>query len=84
VRSRFISDILTGSNRPTWFCVGHLGNLGYHKTLDAGKGVYIGSSDIDALRAMCREFGRRLNSFLISAPATSLKHADELLAAIGE
>ena len=28
MRSRFISDILTGSNRATWFCVGHLGNIG--------------------------------------------------------
>jgi hypothetical protein len=34
VRSRFISDILTGSNRATWFCVGHLGNLGSGWTFD--------------------------------------------------
>ena len=28
VRSSF-SDSLTGNSRATWFCVGHLGNLGY-------------------------------------------------------
>ena len=56
----------------------------YHKTVDAGKGVYIGSSHVDALRAMRCEFGRRLNSFVILAPATLLKHADELSAAVGE
>jgi len=53
----------------------------YHKTVDAGKRVYVGGcSGIDQLRALRREFGGKLNQFLISMWLPDAAQADEALA----
>jgi 5-methyltetrahydrofolate--homocysteine methyltransferase len=53
----------------------------YHKTLEAGKKVMISVRDVERLRALRREFGRRLHDFHITARAETLAEAEELIRA---
>ena len=55
----------------------------YHKTLDSGKRVYVHLSQADpmgSLRAMKREFGTQLQSFLLVVRADSVAEAEAMLA----
>jgi 5-methyltetrahydrofolate--homocysteine methyltransferase len=49
----------------------------YHKTIDAGKKVMISASSSDELRALKREFGRKLNQFSIGMYSWHLREAQE-------
>lgn len=54
----------------------------YHKTIDAGKKIFIHiSDDPSEFRALQREFGPRLRSFALSIGLRSLKEAQDRLAA---
>lgn len=56
----------------------------YHKTVDAGKKVYLGEcSGIESLRALKREFGPKLKQFLIGWHAGSLSEAEEFIRIAG-
>ena len=61
-------------DHPRWWPI-------FHKTLDAGKAIDIACDSVEGMHALRREFGRRLNRFLILVPAQSLQHAHEILAA---
>ena len=56
----------------------------YHKTIDAGKGVFIGSGDFDGLMRMKKEFGPKLKRFLIGywAGGLSVKDAQKVIDAV--
>jgi len=51
----------------------------YHRTIEAGKGVYIGCSDLDGILAMKEEFGDGFKRFMIGTQAGSLQQAEEIL-----
>jgi hypothetical protein len=51
----------------------------YHKTVEAGKKVMIGVEDVEGLLALRREFGPKLNQFLIQMRAGSLEDAEGIL-----
>ena len=51
----------------------------YHKTVDAGKKLFIGCDTIDTLKALRKEFGPKLRQFLIGMPADTPEQADEIL-----
>ena len=53
----------------------------HHKTLDAGKKLFITCSGLDSLRALRREFGQKLNQCLLSIGAETGQQADRILAA---
>ena len=63
-----------GPENPRWWPL-------YHKTIDAGKKVYIGwfRQPRQALLALKREFGSKLKQFLISLAVSSRAEAEELL-----
>jgi hypothetical protein len=56
----------------------------YHKTVEAGKKVMIGVGDVESLTAMQREFGHKLNQFLIQMRAESLREAEEILRLVSD
>ena len=56
----------------------------YHKTIEAGKKIYIGCDTIETLKALKREFGMGLKQFLISMWAPLPEHAEEILKVAGE
>ena len=56
----------------------------YHKTIEAGKKVYVGVSSLEELRGLKREFGPRLKQFLISLGAGSRPQADEILRLVSD
>ncbi|MGQ9681728.1 MAG: hypothetical protein ACUVX9_04230 [Anaerolineae bacterium] len=49
----------------------------FHKTVEAGKKVYIACASAEGLRALKHEFGPRLKQFLIGHNAASLAEAEE-------
>lgn len=51
----------------------------YHKTVDAGKKMLIGCSNLENLKALRREFGGGLKSFLINMRVSNLEQANEVL-----
>jgi 5-methyltetrahydrofolate--homocysteine methyltransferase len=52
----------------------------YHKSIDAGKKLFVHSCEgVDSLKAMKREFGERLNQFLIVYEAPTLAQAQVFL-----
>jgi 5-methyltetrahydrofolate--homocysteine methyltransferase len=51
----------------------------YHKTVEAGKKIYIGCEDAERLAALKREFGPKLKQFLIGIRAGSLAQADDII-----
>ncbi|MDD5707681.1 MAG: hypothetical protein PHR35_17310 [Kiritimatiellae bacterium] len=51
----------------------------HHKTIDAGKKVFIACHSLEGLRALKREFGSRLKQFLIGMTAESVPQAAEIL-----
>ena len=53
----------------------------HHKTLDAGKKLYLGCTSLDSMKAMRREFGKQLNQCLIGTGAQTHKDAERLIAA---
>jgi len=63
-----------GPESPRWWPL-------YHKTIDAGKKVYIGGfrQPRQALLALKREFGPKLKQFLIGLAVSSRAEAEELL-----
>jgi len=56
----------------------------FHKTVDAGKRVFIGLSNIAQLRPLKNEFGEKLNSFMIGMGATSEQQGREILDLVSE
>ena len=50
----------------------------YHKTVEAGKKVFLMGASIEGLEALKREFGRKLRQFMIRMQAKSLKEADAI------
>ncbi len=55
----------------------------YHKTVEAGKKVFLGFGGEDNLRALKREFGPKLNRFLLNLWANSPAEAQRLLELAG-
>ena len=51
----------------------------YHKTIEAGKKVMIGVTDVECLLALRQEFGRHLGQFLIQMRAESPEQAEDIL-----
>jgi hypothetical protein len=51
----------------------------YHKTVEAGKKLVINCDNIETLKAMKKEFGPKLNQFLINMGARTPEHAEEIL-----
>jgi 5-methyltetrahydrofolate--homocysteine methyltransferase len=51
----------------------------YHKTLDAGKKVFISGGGRDELLALKREFGAKSKGMLISTNASSVQEGEELV-----
>ncbi len=51
----------------------------YHKSLAAGKKLYVSCDTLEDLKAMKREFGPKLKQFMIIMYAKSLQAADEIL-----
>jgi 5-methyltetrahydrofolate--homocysteine methyltransferase len=57
----------------------------FHKTLDAGRMIMISDwFPPDKLAAMKREFGRKLNRFLLGLEAASQRDADELIRIVSD
>ena len=52
----------------------------YHKTIEAGKKLYIGEVTLDGLRALAREFGPRLRRFLIGMSVAGPREAERAIA----
>jgi 5-methyltetrahydrofolate--homocysteine methyltransferase len=52
----------------------------YHRTLDAGKKVYIWLDGAESLLRLKKEFGSKYKNFLLSMHANSRKEAEEILA----
>jgi hypothetical protein len=57
---------------PRWFPL-------HHKTIEAGKKVFIACPDVDTLKILKREFGRDLNNFLLTHSAQSPAEAEDFL-----
>jgi 5-methyltetrahydrofolate--homocysteine methyltransferase len=54
----------------------------YHRILDAGKKVYSYSCDgVDGLHALQREFGPQFRQFMIGISASTIREAEEIIAA---
>ena len=51
----------------------------YHKTVEAGKKVFIGVDTLDTLRRIKREFGTRMKQFLIGIGVNSLQEGEEMI-----
>ncbi len=54
----------------------------YHKTVEAGKKVFIHLESVDDVRALKREFGPKLHHFFLSLGVSSLREAEEVLALV--
>ncbi len=53
----------------------------YHKTIEAGKNVFIGIGGVEQLLSLKREFGPKLQRFILNMDARSVAEAEELLKA---
>ena len=51
----------------------------YHKTIDAGKKVFIGIGGAEDLKTLKREFGPKLKQFLLGTGAKTPEQAEEML-----
>ena len=51
----------------------------FHKTLDAGKKLYIGADNTEQLLALKKEFGKQCKGFLINMWASTPRQAQEYL-----
>jgi len=51
----------------------------YHKTVEAGKKVFIGIGDAGSLETLKREFGAKLKQFLLAVGAPTREKGEELL-----
>ena len=56
----------------------------YHKTVDAGKKVFIGAGTIEELKAMKKEFGQYLKQFYLAMGVASPKEAEQVLAMVSD
>jgi hypothetical protein len=56
----------------------------YHRTVDAGKRIFIGGGDLEALRRLRKEFGAKLKLFLIAFSAQSESQAEEALRVVAD
>jgi hypothetical protein len=63
----------TGSRR--WYPL-------YHKTIDAGKKVFLYMETIEEFEALAHEFGRKLKQFYLIVQAPSIKEANRLIALV--
>ncbi|MDP6118983.1 MAG: hypothetical protein QGG53_44535, partial [Planctomycetota bacterium] len=64
------------SNKPSWHrCWWPI----YHKTVDAGKKLFIQCNSEENLRALKTEFAHKLKQFLIGMSADSPEQAEQLL-----
>ncbi len=53
----------------------------YHKTIEAGKNVFIGIWGMEQLQSLKREFGPKFQRFILNMGARSVEEAEELLRA---
>ena len=51
----------------------------YHKTIDAGKKIYIGCDTLEDLKTLKKEFGRKFKDFLIGMSLEKPEQAEEIL-----
>ncbi|NQU42407.1 hypothetical protein HQ520_03925 [bacterium] len=51
----------------------------YHKTIEAGKAIYIGISSLEEARTLKREFGPKLKRFVLVSRAKNLHEAEEFI-----
>ena len=56
----------------------------YHKSIEAGKKLYIACDTVERLKGLKREFGLGLKQFLIAMGAESPQQAEEILATASE
>ena len=56
----------------------------YHKTIDAGKKLFIRCDTIENLKALKGEFSQGLNQFIIEMGAGSRKQAEEILKLVSD
>ena len=56
----------------------------YHKTLDAGKNVLIGGTTKEELIALKKEFGRKLNRFVLGMRVETVEEGEKMLALASE
>lgn len=56
----------------------------FHKTIEAGKKVYIGGVSLDDLAALRREFGHQLHEFLLGVSCGSLREAERALQIVSD
>lgn len=56
----------------------------YHKTIDAGKGVFIACDTVENLKALKEEFGQGLKRFMISMEAKSRRQGEEILKLVSD
>jgi len=56
----------------------------YHKTIEAGKGMYVLAESVDDLIALKREFGQKLKRFYITLSVPSLAEAERALAVVSD
>jgi len=54
----------------------------YHKTIDAGKKIYIGCDTLEDLKTLKKEFGRELKEFMISTLLEKPEQAEEVMEAV--
>ncbi len=51
----------------------------YHKTIDAGKKIYIGCDTLEDLKTLKKEFGRKFKDFLLGMSLEKPEQAKEIL-----
>jgi len=56
----------------------------YHKSVEAGKKLFVSCDNAESLKALKREFGPKLKQFMIVMGAKTLAQADELLKIAGD
>jgi len=56
----------------------------YHKTIEAGKGVFIACDTVENLKALREEFGQGLKRFIISMEAKSRRQGEEILKMVSD
>jgi hypothetical protein len=56
----------------------------YHKTIEAGKKLYIGLESMDEVEPLCREFGPKLKQFYLTLSVPTMKDAEHVLAMVSD
>ena len=56
----------------------------YHKTIEAGKKMFLYLETIEELEGLCREFGTRLKQFYLILNVPSLQDAGRVLSMVSD